>query len=136
MSEIIEDVRTQFVEMVMTSRGLSSEAMAVIGDGRIMNGRQALDRKLVDSLGDLESAVSLAGELSGLGREPEVIHMKSSPFEAFFDQLGVTAGGAGVMGSGFRKSILAFFSGAMPSLLMPETWKTGDWSGRGAPWKP
>lgn len=126
MSGIIEDVRKQFTELVMEKRGISAEKMAEIGDGRIMNGRQAFERGLVDTLGDLEAAIVCAGEISGLGRKPKVIHVKSSPLDAFFDRLGASVfnQGPGILGSGSYKTLKAVFSGAVPSLLMPGAWQT------------
>ena len=44
-----------------------------ISDGRIFTGRMAKDIGLVDELGSLEDAIALAGQLSGIKGEPEVV---------------------------------------------------------------
>ena len=80
---IIDDSYSQFVDAVAEGRKMTHEKVGLIADGRIFSGRQALKEGLVDLLGDLPDAVNLAGELSGLGKNPRVIR-DTDPFDQFF----------------------------------------------------
>ena len=42
-----------------------------------MSGRQALERKLVDQLGDMNDAIEHAGKLAGIKGKPRVIQIKT-----------------------------------------------------------
>jgi len=79
--ETIDDVSQQFVDAILEGRqhkGLTGEQIQEIADGRLLSGRQALERKLVDELGDLTDAIEYAGELGGIRGKPRVIKMKRS----------------------------------------------------------
>jgi protease-4 len=43
-----------------------------LADGSIFTGSQALELGLVDKLGGLEDAISLAGQMTGLGDKPHI----------------------------------------------------------------
>jgi protease-4 len=55
-----------FKTRVAEGRSLSEEAVEAIARGRTWTGKQALDHKLVDSLGDLQDAAERARHLAGL----------------------------------------------------------------------
>lgn len=63
---IIGEMYLQFVKVVSTGRNLDPEAVKKIADGRIYTGKQALEKGLVDQLGYLEDAITLAKNLAGL----------------------------------------------------------------------
>lgn len=65
-------IYTLFLERVAEGRGLTVNDIAPSAEGRIFSGRQALERKLIDSMGGLHEAVNLARELAHLGPESEV----------------------------------------------------------------
>lgn len=67
---MVEDVHAQFVEVVAESRGMPMEDVLRLADGRIFSGRQALAAGLVDGMGNVEEAISLAGRMAGLGPDP------------------------------------------------------------------
>jgi protease-4 len=48
---LITDLHDQFVAKVVAGRGLEEEAVRAVADGRILTGRQALERRLVDAIG-------------------------------------------------------------------------------------
>ncbi len=94
MQHTVDDVYEQFVSAVWKGRAgavraatardrgragakvTDREALAFlrdICDGRVMSGRQALARGLVDSLGGRDDARAELGRLCGLGRDPHVI---------------------------------------------------------------
>jgi protease-4 len=62
---IVMDSYAWFRGLVQTRRHLDGEALGRVADGRVFTGRQAIDLKLVDELGDEKSAVAwLAKERS------------------------------------------------------------------------
>jgi protease IV len=73
LTEMVEDVHAQFIEVVAEERRLPVEDVRVLADGRIFSGRQAFQRGLVDRLGNLEEAIALAGVMAGIGREPGIV---------------------------------------------------------------
>jgi protease-4 len=73
LQEVIVDVHSQFVEVVVQGRRLNEEAVRALADGRIFSGRQAKDLGLVDNLGTLQDTIKLAAELAGIEGEPRVI---------------------------------------------------------------
>ncbi|MBW3554914.1 MAG: signal peptide peptidase SppA [Gemmatimonadetes bacterium] len=73
LGEMVEDVHAQFVETVALERRLSPEQVRMLADGRILSGRQAVQRGLVDRLGNLEEAIALAGEMAGIGSDPRIV---------------------------------------------------------------
>jgi len=71
---MIDDIYDQFVETVAEGREMDVETVRELADGRVFTGRQAKELGLVDHMGDLREAVSIAGELAGIKGEPEIIH--------------------------------------------------------------
>ena len=55
---IVMDSYAWFKGLVQTRRHLDGEALGRVADGRVFTGRQAIDLKLVDELGDEKSAVA------------------------------------------------------------------------------
>lgn len=53
---VINDIYKMFVDMVVERRKISQEVMASIADGRVYTGRQALALKLIDELGNEDTA--------------------------------------------------------------------------------
>ena len=70
---VIDDVHSQFIEAVAKGRNLPEADVKAIADGRIFTGRQALQLKLVDQLGDLEESIRVAAELAGIKGKPKVV---------------------------------------------------------------
>ena len=62
----IEHGYDQFLTLVARGRSMSIEAVDEVAQGRVWLGTQALELGLVDSLGNLESAIAQAAELAGL----------------------------------------------------------------------
>jgi len=70
---VIDDVHSQFIDAVAKGRNLPEADVKAIADGRIFTGRQALQLKLVDQLGDLEDSILVAAELAGIKGKPKVV---------------------------------------------------------------
>lgn len=81
----VDDVYNQFVDTIAEARSnlLTRAEVVELADGRIFSGRQALDSKLVDQLGNLPDAIKIAGELGGIEGKPKVLRKekKTSLFE-------------------------------------------------------
>ena len=75
LQETVDDVYNQFVDAISESRNdtLTREEIVKLADGRIFSGRQALEHKLVDKLGNLQDAIVVAGELGKIEGKPRVI---------------------------------------------------------------
>lgn len=83
LDSVIMDTYEQFVQAVSEGRGLDVDSVRAIADGRIFTGRQALGNGLVDLLGTYCDALDLAGELSGLGKNPPVLKERRDIWEDF-----------------------------------------------------
>ena len=95
LTAMIDDVHAQFIEAVAEARGMSLDAVRELADGRVLSGRQALDAGLVDRLGNLEDAITLAGELAGLGPDPRIARPPEPERSWLLDaMLGETVAGA------------------------------------------
>ena len=65
--EGVERVYTTFVSKVAAGRNMTFEQVHELAQGRVWTGRQALANGLVDELGSLEDALSVAADLAELG---------------------------------------------------------------------
>jgi protease-4 len=68
----VDDIYSQFVEVVAANRSMERPAVEALADGRIFSGRQALEAGLVDGLGTLDSAIAVAGRMAGIPGKPRV----------------------------------------------------------------
>ncbi len=73
LTAVIDDVYEQFVEAVSEGRGRPMDEIYPLADGSIFTGRQAYNLGLVDTLGTFEDAIDIAGELAGIGPNPNVV---------------------------------------------------------------
>ena len=70
LSAMVQDVYTQFFNVVVAERDLTAAQVRPLADGRIVSGNQALESGLVDRVGNFDDALAAVGRMSGLGREP------------------------------------------------------------------
>lgn len=90
MQKVIDNVHSQFKRAVSESRNLTENEIDSISDGRIFTGQQALELKLVDELGTISDAISLAGTMGGIKEEPNVIYFpkkKTSIMDFIFSKI-------------------------------------------------
>ena len=75
LQSTVDDVYNQFVDTIFEARGshLARAEIVKLADGRIFSGKQALDSKLLDQLGNLPDAIKTAGELAGIEGKPKVV---------------------------------------------------------------
>jgi protease-4 len=76
LQNVLDDVHSQFIQAVSEGRGMKFEEIRKLADGRIFTGRMAKQLGLVDELGNLQDAIKLAGTLTGIKGEPEVVQKK------------------------------------------------------------
>jgi protease-4 len=85
IQSVLDDVHDQFIKAVSDGRGIDFDTVKKFSDGRIFTGRMAKELGLVDEIGNLQDAIMLAGELTGIEGEPEVV-TKEEKF-SFIDML-------------------------------------------------
>lgn len=85
----IEEIYEDFIGKVAEGRGMTKEAVDQIGQGRIWTGKQAKEIGLVDELGGLNLALSIAREKAGLaGKEVQLIRLpRQGVWEQWLDAL-------------------------------------------------
>jgi len=68
--QLVDDLFESFVAAVSEGRHISLEAARAVATGEVFTGRRALERGLVDELGDLPRAIDLAAELGNVPAKP------------------------------------------------------------------
>lgn len=66
LRDLIDSVYDEFKQDVMEGRGLTADELDSVAEGRIWTGSQALERRLVDTLGGVQDAVEIAARRAGL----------------------------------------------------------------------
>ncbi|WJY27961.1 signal peptide peptidase SppA [Sporosarcina trichiuri] len=77
LQEMINDSYERFVGIVADGRGMSVDAVKKVADGRIMNGRQAIEAGLADDYGKLPDVVESLKTDLGL-KDPTIFEYTSS----------------------------------------------------------
>ncbi|MFD2094443.1 signal peptide peptidase SppA [Corallincola platygyrae] len=94
----VEHGYDQFIGLVAQERDMTPEQVDKIAQGRVWSGKQAHELGLVDSLGDLQDAVSAAADLAGLSSyDVDEVKRPMSFKEHLLNQL--LNGGASLMAS-------------------------------------
>lgn len=70
---LIADMQDDFVQVVAAGRKLPQDEVLRLADGRAFTGRQALQAKLIDHLGDKEDALLRLTMLAGLPERPKTL---------------------------------------------------------------
>lgn len=87
LQRAVDSTYAAFKQHVARGRGLHVEAVEEVAQGRIWTGTQALERGLVDTLGNLSLAIAKAAELARLGQDYQVVEWPETeltPFEELF----------------------------------------------------
>ncbi len=91
LKESVDDVYNQFVDIVCKERNLERKKVLEIADGRILTGRKAKELGLVDRLGTLSDAITIAGRMAGIEGEPKILKKKRfriwDLLEAYYSRL-------------------------------------------------
>ncbi len=73
LNALLDDMQDAFVRTVAEGRKLPLDTVRPLADGRVFTGRQALEAKLVDRLGDQEAALNRLTVLCNLPERPAKI---------------------------------------------------------------
>ncbi|MBO0692838.1 MAG: signal peptide peptidase SppA [Acidimicrobiaceae bacterium] len=79
VSSWLDEVYDDFVQKVAAGRSMTTEAVHEVARGRVWTGADAHERGLVDELGGLEHAVTLARERAKLPPDAEVVPFPRTP---------------------------------------------------------
>lgn len=74
---VVENSYDQFLNTVARQRKLAVDKLKKFADGRVFTGQQALKLGLVDTLGSLEDAISIAAKLGHIKGKPDVVQARS-----------------------------------------------------------
>jgi protease-4 len=74
MQSLIDNMFGQFVHAVADGRGIKFDDVKAIANGKVWTGEQALSMKLIDNVGDFESAVKDTAKSVGISGEPTLVH--------------------------------------------------------------
>lgn len=75
LDRVVRDTYDWFVGLVAERRGLTSAAAYALADGRIVTGKQALDLKLIDAIGEESVAVAWLND-KGVAKDLEIRNWK------------------------------------------------------------
>ncbi|MBI5555319.1 MAG: signal peptide peptidase SppA [Elusimicrobia bacterium] len=84
---LIDNSYEQFIKVIVDGRKMPYDQVKQLADGSIFTGEQALNKGLIDQLGNLPDAIQVAADLAGLKGEPYIIK-DYSPVEKFFEMFG------------------------------------------------
>jgi protease-4 len=113
---MLDDVLKQFKGAVIAGRKMKPEFLDQYADGRIFTGAQAVKLGFADTVGTWEDARQALGELTGLGKNPDVFEAKKK--KTFWQHLEGAASHANVaekVGEAFLRTSLS----SRPLFLMP-----------------
>jgi protease-4 len=88
----------KFLGIVSQARGIDTETLKNgIADGRVLTGKEALEKKLVDKVGYIEDAYALAKELSSASEAMVVRYQHNPSLSDIFGILGESQASQGTI---------------------------------------
>ena len=124
----IAEIYDDFIKKVAEARDMTTEEVDRIARGRIWTGKQALENGLVDELGGLNRAISVARKRAGL--EKQQVELLRLPRESWlarwfnaYNSAKILAGGSN---AGRRESLLGLLREHRTLLLMPYAVQVND----------
>ena len=73
MQGLIDNMFGQFIKAVADGRGLKYDDVKTIANGKVWTGQQALSMKLIDGVGDFQTAVNETAKSVGIRGEPTLV---------------------------------------------------------------
>jgi len=73
MQALIDNMFGQFIQAVSEGRGMKFEDVKAIANGKVWTGEQAMSMKLIDGVGDFETAVAETAKSVGIKGEPTLV---------------------------------------------------------------
>jgi protease-4 len=130
VQEMMQNVYDDFVEKAAESRKTTPEKMDAVAQGRVWTGQQARERGLVDALGGLDTAISIAKERARIPKDEDVELVvftgRRTLYEALSEQLGGGASMLNLLGSrsdvravGALTAPMRLFKRGEPLALLP-----------------
>ena len=115
---VLDDMYQKFLAVIAKNRpGLSMEKLRPLADGRIYTARQALEFGLIDQVGYLDDAVSLAKEAAGLTAARVIIYYRPGAYKNnIYSQLGATGAGIGALNL-INVDLKTFVKSGAPSFM-------------------
>jgi protease IV len=95
LEEQLQSFYDQFVEKVADSRHSTPEKIDAIAQGRVWTGRQAKQNGLVDDLGGLDRAISIAKQRAKIAADSDVEVVVYPPRKSFYELLSDQFSGSG-----------------------------------------
>jgi protease IV len=89
LQEMVGETHRWFVQLVAKRRGLATERVAKLADGRVYSGRVALDAGLIDELGGEIEARQWLADKHGVSRDLPVRDVPTSPPPQVWRDLGL-----------------------------------------------
>jgi protease IV len=74
LQSLIDNMHTQFIQAVADGRKAKFDDIKAIADGKVWTGEQALSMKLIDQVGDFQTAVDDTAKAVGIKGEPVLVH--------------------------------------------------------------
>ncbi len=88
MQSSLENGYAHFLTIVASGRGMTTEQVDGVAQGRVWSGADALQNGLVDQLGGLDQAVAAAAKLANLNEfETELVELPLTPQQQFVQEL-------------------------------------------------
>lgn len=87
LQETVDGIYDQFLTIVSEGRGIDMAELRTFADGRIFNGEQAKEYRLVDELGSLEDTVESLWAALEMEGEPNILGASDNPFDRFRELL-------------------------------------------------
>jgi protease-4 len=95
LDEQLKAFYDQFVEKVAQSRHTTPEKIDAVAQGRVWTGQQAKEKGLVDELGGLDAAVTIAKQRAKLAADSEVELVVFPPRKSFYEIVSEEFGASG-----------------------------------------
>jgi len=76
LQQMIDNMHAQFIAAVADGRGMKADDIRPIADGRVWTGQQALEKKLIDQIGDFRACVEDTARAAGIQGEPNLVRAR------------------------------------------------------------
>jgi protease IV len=83
LQNYVNDAFEQFVGVVAENRNLEKDEVLALADGRIFTGKQALENKLIDNLGDYRDTIRIAADMAGISGKPKTYQFPQKKYTIF-----------------------------------------------------
>ncbi len=103
--KLLETAHERFLQVIVDGRGLPLPDVRALADGRIYTAQDALDLRLVDEIGYIDTAIGKASSLAGITGRPRIIAY-GEPFD-LQDLFELRSGAKGLDAEGLLRAVEA-----------------------------